>query len=215
MSGKSRAGRASRIILASGSPRRRELLDQVGIDYEVVKPELDEERFSHGDPAVLARTIAEEKARVVHALVAGRPGGRGPRTDARHEARWILAADTVVAVGGHLLGKPRDREHARAMIGLLAGRAHLVVTGVAIWPPAAADPVVRSAETTVSFASISGPEMESYLDFGDWQDVAGAYRIQGRAARHIDWISGSYSNVVGLPIHLVYSILMQYGYPFG
>jgi septum formation protein len=195
-------GPLPRIILGSGSPRRRDLLRQVGIPFDVVRPEVDEERFSHGDPSVLAKAIADAKARAV-------------LESSGSSDRWILSADTVVAAGGHILGKPRDRDHAAAMIRLLAGRAHSVVTGLAIVVPGRNDPVITAAETTVSFAAVSESELGWYLDTEDWRDVAGAYRIQGHAARYIDWMSGSYSNVVGLPIHLVYSILYEHGYPFG
>ncbi|MFW5684095.1 MAG: Maf family protein, partial [Spirochaetota bacterium] len=131
----------------------------------------------------------------------------------------LLAADTVVAASGTILEKPASREHAREMLEMLSGRTHQVVTGVAFvagaidasgsWlSVAAADAAVaRFCESHVTFASLSVAEIEAYLDSDEWRGVAGGYRIQGLAARHITALSGSYSNVVGLPLNLVYSIL--------
>lgn len=193
-------GTSDRLILASGSPRRRELLHQIGIDPEVIPPNLSEESFTEDDPVMLVQALAAAKAKAVRFAT---PGA---------SQRWILAADTVVAVAGQILGKPADRAHAAGMIRELSGRTHSVVTGLAIWPPGAATPTPGVAQTSVSFANLTTLEIERYLDTNDWEDVAGAYRIQGRAALYIDRISGSYSNVVGLPIHLVYSILTGHGY---
>lgn len=191
---------APRLILASGSPRRHDLLNQIGLNHEVIPPHLDEEAFTDDDPVKLVQTLAAAKAEAVRIAT---PGA---------SQRWILAADTVVAVDGQILGKPSDREQAAAMIRKLSGHTHLVVTGIAIWPPGVATPTVRVAETNVTFTSLTAGEIEHYLETNDWKDVAGAYRIQGRAGLYIEWLSGSYSNVVGLPIHLVYSILTKHGY---
>lgn len=191
---------APQLILASSSPRRRELLNQIGIDHEVIPPDLDEEAFTEDDPVELVQTLAAAKAEVVRTTSQGASD------------RWILAADTVVEVAGHILGKPSDRAHAAAMIRELSGRTHSVVTGIAIWPPGATKPTVKVAETSVSFANLTAEEVEHYLETNDWEGAAGAYRIQGRAGLYVEWLSGSYSNVVGLPIHLVYSILTEHGY---
>jgi nucleoside triphosphate pyrophosphatase len=188
------------LILASGSPRRLELLNQMGVRCEVIAPHLNEEEFEEKDPERLVRALAGAKAQAVRDIA--------PRA----AQRWILAADTVVVVAAEVLGKPSDRAHAATMITKLSGRTHAVVTGIAVWPPAAERPAIGVAETTVSFAELTSREIESYLDTNQWKDVAGGYRIQGRAALYIDSISGSYSNVVGLPIHLVYSIFTQHGY---
>ncbi|MEE8440955.1 MAG: Maf family protein [Spirochaetia bacterium] len=190
-----------RLILASGSPRRRELLNQIGINHEVIPPHLNEEAFIEDDPVRLVQALAAAKAEVVRAAA---PGA---------SQRWILAADTVVAVAGQILGKPSDRAQAAVMIRKLSRRTHSVMTAIAIWPPGVARPTVKVAETSVSFANLTAAEIEHYLGKNDWEDVAGAYRIQGRASLYIERISGSYSNVVGLPIHLVYSILTEHGYP--
>lgn len=190
-----------RLVLASGSPRRRELLSQIEVEYESIPPELDEESFRISDPHVLVTSLARAKAGAVRTEV--------PRL----EHRWILAADTVVVVDDTILGKPKNRDSAYGMMKLLSGRGHVVLTGIAVWPPEAPEPDVRAADTEVWFADISDAELEAYLNTNDWSGVAGGYRIQGHAARHIHHIQGSYSNVVGLPIHLVYSILRQHGFP--
>lgn len=191
---------APRLILASGSSRRHDLLNQIGLNHEVIPPHLREEMFTNDDPVKLVQTLAAAKAEAVRIAT---PGA---------SRRWILAADTVVAMAGRILGKPSDRAQAAAMIRELSGHTHSVVTGIAIWPPGAATPTVRVAETSVSFTNLTAGEIERYLETNDWEDVAGAYRIQGRAGLYIEWISGSYANVVGLPIHLVYSILTEHGY---
>jgi len=177
----------------------------MGLEYEIHPPDLDESRFDITEPRQLVTALAAAKAGAV-------------RTERACPERWILAADTVVVVDdrsgtGIILGKPRDRRSAGRMMELLSGRSHVVLTGIAVWPPGEAAPDVRVAETRVSFDQISAGELDRYLDTGDWRGVAGAYRIQGQAALHIDRIEGSYSNVVGLPIHLVYSILRQHGFP--
>jgi len=188
------------LILASSSARRLELLNQIGIAPEVIPPRLDEATFTEEDPVKLVRALAAAKAEAVRTA--------NPGTS----QRWILAADTVVAVAGQILGKPADRAHAADMIRKLSGCTHTVVTGIAIWPPGQEEPTVRVAETSVSFADLTPEEIERYLETNDWAGVAGAYRIQGRAGLYVEWLSGSYSNVVGLPIHLVYSILTEHGY---
>ncbi|MFW5743284.1 MAG: Maf family protein [Spirochaetota bacterium] len=230
----------SRIILASASPRRRELLVQIGIEADVIPASIDEESIRHDDPATLAVELARAKAQAVlerfapprRAPPASRAGGAadddiGPR--GRDLAgRPLLAADTLVVAAGEILEKPVDRADARRMVGLLSGRTHQVVTGVAVaWlPPAGAavehagsvasppedrigtPPILaRSCETDVTFATLSEREIEEYLDSGEWRGVAGGYRVQGLAARYVTHLSGSYSNVVGLPLHLLYAIL--------
>lgn len=199
----------ARIVLASASPRRRELLAQIGIEADVVPARIDEAAIRHDDPVSLAIELARAKAaavldRLTREDLAGRP---------------LLAADTVVAVAGEILEKPADRAEARRMLELLSGRTHLVVTGVAVASAriavasAPADQIglpaihARSCETHVTFATLSGSQIDAYLDADEWHDVAGGYRVQGLAARYVTHLSGSYSNVVGLPLHLVYAIL--------
>lgn len=208
----------ARIVLASASPRRRELLAQIGIEADVMPAHIDEEAIRHDHPETLAVELARAKARaVLERLAAGeRPAARGARP--AHARIPLLAADTVVAVAGEILEKPVDRSEARRMLELLSGRTHQVVTGVAVaWIDAAAgspadrngEPaiVTSSCRTDVTFATLPRREIDHYLDSDEWHDVAGGYRVQGLAARYVTHLSGSYSNVVGLPLHLVYAIL--------
>ncbi|MFW6380587.1 MAG: Maf family protein [Spirochaetota bacterium] len=201
-----------RIVLASASPRRRELLLQIGIESEVHPSHIDETAVRHDDPAMLAVRLAEAKARETAGML----------------GRWtlpILAADTVVAVGDEILEKPTDRGDARRMLESLSGRTHRVVTGIAVVAPAEGLPRASTegadgrpdlpmqsafAESAVTFCRLSTEEIVDYLDSREWEGVAGAYRIQGLAGRYVTDLRGSYSNVVGLPLHLVYSILTQY-----
>jgi len=184
----------ARIVLASASPRREELLRQIGITPIVRPANIDESRIRHDDPTRLAVELAVAKARAI--------------APPRGEDLPILAADTVVAVGNEILEKPTDVDDARRMLRLLSGAQHTVITGVAVIPPHDQSEVhSKCAESRVVFGELSGDETEEYLASEEWRDVAGGYRIQGLAARYITELSGSYSNVVGLPLHLVYSIL--------
>ncbi|MFW6313530.1 MAG: Maf family protein [Spirochaetota bacterium] len=186
----------SRIVLASASPRREELLRQIGITPIVRPANIDENLIRHDDPTRLAVDLAIAKARAIGAH--------------HQEDLPILAADTVVVVAGEILEKPIDVDDARRMLALLSGRVHRVITGVAVIAnPGAPGTVSRFAESRVVFAELSEGEVDEYLASGEWRDVAGGYRIQGFAARYITTLSGSYSNVVGLPLHLVYSILTE------
>lgn len=186
----------SRIVLASASPRREELLRQIGIAPIVRPANIDESRIRHDNPARLAVQLAVAKARAIEP-----PKG---------EDLPILAADTVVAAGNQILEKPTDVDDARRMLRLLSGTKHLVITGIAVIPPDGdSEPRSGFAESSVVFAELSDDETEEYLASEEWRDVAGGYRIQGLAARYITGLSGSYSNVVGLPLHLVYSILSE------
>jgi septum formation protein len=200
-----------RIILASASPRRLELLAQIGIEVDVVPAHIDEESIRHDDPVTLAVELARAKATAVLERLAR----ESPDAAAGGEPVPLLAADTVVAVAGEILEKPADRADARRMLELLSGRTHQVITGIALSfmassPANHIDPlpmVTGSCESHVTFSHLSPEAIDDYLDSGEWEGVAGGYRIQGRAARYIVHLSGSYSNVVGLPLHLVYSIL--------
>jgi septum formation protein len=182
------------LILASNSPRRRELLEAAGIACEVVAIDVDESMVKLEPPGDHVRRLATEKAR---AALAQRPGA------------VVLAADTIVLVGGEMMGKPRDDADAVRMLRLLSGREHEVLTGVAVM--SARRSMVEVARTKVWFNPLSEAEIAEYVASGEPRDKAGAYGIQGLAARYIDRIQGSYSNVVGLPVALVYRLLK--GYP--
>ncbi|OTA41184.1 MAG: septum formation inhibitor Maf [Symbiobacterium thermophilum] len=184
------------LILASSSPRRQELLRQLGIPFVVEAPEVDEHAVHAGSPAELVERLALRKARAVAA---------------RHPGALVLGADTIVVVDGEILGKPADRAEAEAMLRRLSGRAHQVLTGVALVRDG--EELVAHEETVVRFAPLSREQIQWYLDTGEPMDKAGAYGIQGRAAALIPSISGDYYNVVGLPLHRTVQMLTQFGYP--
>lgn len=183
------------LILASASPRRAELLTAAGIAFEVRPAHIDERVRPGEDARTYASRVAAEKARAVHATADGRP---------------VLAADTVVVVDGQILGKPSDDRDAKRMLRLLSGRAHEVVTAVAlIDDPGGAFEQVEV--TTVEFTLLSRSEIDWYVATGEPSDKAGAYAIQGLASRFVTRIEGSYSNVVGLPVALVYAMCSRAG----
>jgi len=179
-----------RVVLASASPRRAELLQAAGIQFEVLPAHVDETPRPGEAPAIYVRRIAEAKA----TAVASRTNGR-----------IVLAADTTVVVDDEILGKPESDDDAKRMLRLLSGRAHEVVTGVTLMSNGASSTRVES--TTVAFAPLTDEEIAWYVDTGEPRDKAGAYAIQGYASRFVTRINGSYSNVVGLPISLVYELL--------
>jgi septum formation protein len=184
-----------RLILASASPRRAELLANAGFDFDVHAADIDE-TIAPGEMADwYVRRLAEAKARTV----AG-----------RHPGRWVLGADTAVVADGRILGKPVDTRDAGKMLRLLSGRTHEVVTGVCLWGRAAA-PDVQLARTRVEFAPLSPQEVDWYVASGEPADKAGAYAVQGLASRFVTRIDGSYSNVVGLPVALVYDLCRRAG----
>ena len=177
------------VVLASASPRRAELLKAAGIAFEVVVADIDERVLPGEDAETYACRVAEAKARAVRSKVHGRP---------------VLAADTVVVVDGQILGKPVDAADAARMLRVLSGREHEVLTAVSFGP----NTVV--ARTVVEFEPLTRAEIEWYVASGEPMDKAGAYGIQGLASRFIARIEGSYTNVVGLPVALVYALLKGY-----
>ncbi len=181
--------------MASASPRRRELLAQIGVVPDDIRAaDIDETPLKAELPRPYAGRLALEKARAVAAA----------------PDDLVLAADTVVAVGRRILGKPQDAGQAAQYLSLLSGRRHRVITGVAlaqggrIW--------TRQVETAVKFKRLSDTELAGYLRSGEWQGKAGGYAIQGIAAAFIPWINGSYTNVVGLPLPEVANMLNGAGY---
>ena len=195
---KTRPGQAPTLVLASASPRRRDLLAQIGIVPSAIEAaEIDESPLPGERPRVLARRLAEAKARAVAA---------------NHPESYVLGADTVVACGRRILPKPADAAQARACLGLLSGRRHAAHGGVALLSP---DGTLRArvVETAVTFKRLAKEEIEAYLASGEWQGKAGGYAIQGRAARFVKAVSGSYPNVVGLPLFEVAAMLHGAGFP--
>lgn len=179
------------LVLASSSPRRRELLSLLGIAFEVQAADVDESRHPDEAPTVYAARLAREKALAVKRL---RPG------DA------VLGADTIVVVDGSVLGKPADRDDARRMLRLLSGRSHEVITAVCV---AAAERREHAETTSVLMSVIPDDELQAYVASGEPVDKAGAYAIQGGAAKWVYRIEGDYFNVVGLPVWAVWRMLRQ------
>ena len=187
------------ITLASASPQRLALLRSAGFTVRVVPSGADETVAAHVPPERAVVELARRKARAVLARVP--------------EAGWLIAADTAVLIGADLIGKPADRDSARATLRRLAGAVHHVLTGVALATPERVLEVAL-ARTAVTFAPLSAAQMDWYLDTGEWRGAAGGYRIQGRAALLATHLDGSYSNVVGLPLETIYRMLARSGYPF-
>jgi septum formation protein len=185
-----------RLILASASPRRAELLRQAGYEFEVLAAGIDERVRSGEQPDDHVRRLAREKSAAVLASIAA----DGERNDT-----LVLAADTVVVVDGEILGKPHDDRHAAEMLRKLAGRAHEVLTGVSLRRGAVEAGQV--ARTTVWVNRLAADELDWYVSSGEGRDKAGAYAIQGLASRFIPRIDGSYTNVVGLPLAAVHELI--------
>ena len=190
----------SKIILASGSPRRKELLLQIGIVPEIIVSHV-EEKITSDVPAEGVMSLAEQKAVDV--------------AKEMPEGTVILGSDTVVAADGKILGKPKSHEEAYEMIRRLAGRSHQVYTGVCLvkkGPEGEADTVVSFYdETDMNVSPMTEKEIREYADSEEPMDKAGSYAVQGFFARYIDGLKGSYANVMGLPVHLVYQELKKLG----
>ena len=185
------------LVLASASPRRLDLLRQIGIEPDEVDPaDLDETPLPRELPPAHVVRLARAKAETV------RP---------RHPGAFILAADTVVACGRRILPKAEDEATARRCLEMLSGRRHRVYGGIALAPPDG-EIAVRRVVSHVSFKRLSELEIAAYLAGGEWHGKAGGYAIQGRAAAFVSWLSGSYSNVVGLPLYETAQLLTGRGY---
>lgn len=185
-----------KLILGSGSPRRLELLAQLGIVPHAVRPpDIDEDPRPGEKPRDYVRRIAAEKAAAVSVA----------------DDEVLLCADTTVALGRRILGKPADAGEAAAFLHLLSGRRHRVITAIAVrqgettW--------LRDVVTTVSVKTLSNTEVNAYLATDDWRGKAGGYAIQGLAGAFIPWISGSFTGVVGLPLAETAGLLIAAGYP--
>jgi septum formation protein len=185
-----------KLILGSGSPRRLELLAQLGVLPDAVRPpDIDEDARRAELPRDYVKRIAMEK---LAAMVAD-------------DDTVVLCADTTVALGRRIMGKPRDAGEAAAFLYALSGRRHKVITAVAVkrgtrtW--------LRDVQSTVAFKELSDAEVNAYLASGDWQGKAGGYAIQGPAGAFIPWINGSYTGIVGLPLTETAGLLTAAGYP--
>ena len=188
-----------RLILASASPRRAELLTVAGYAFEVHAVDVDERLRADESPAAYVERVAADKsARALEELTAG-------------DGYIVLSADTAVVVGEQILGKPRDAEDAARMLRLLSGRTHRVVTGVSARSAALDLALVES--TTVWFVQLTEDQIAWYVASGEGADKAGGYAIQGLASRFIPRIEGSYSNVVGLPVAAVDGLIQRLSRP--
>jgi len=187
------------LILASASPRRRELLSQAGLTFMVAAADINEDLLPDEAAAAYVRRLAEEKAQAVW------NANRSANT--AEDRLMVLGADTCVVCDGHILGKPFDTADARRMLELLSGRTHAVLTGLAV---ITGMKIVRDVEVTqVMFNQIDNDEIARYISSGEPLDKAGAYAIQGYAARWIPRIEGCYFNVVGLPIARTIAMLAE------
>jgi len=183
------------LVLASGSPRRREILERLGFDFEVRPVDVDETPLEGERPHGYVLRLARAKAR-----------------EAARSGELVIAADTVVVADGQILGKPDDEDHARDMLERLSGKEHVVLTGLALCDVDRALLVAVVESTKVRFAELSAPEIDWYVATGEPMDKAGAYAVQGRGALFVEAVEGSWSSVVGLPVSTTYRLLRQAGY---
>jgi septum formation protein len=189
---------AAPLVLASASPRRVDLLAQIGIIPAAIDPaDIDETPLADESPRRLALRLARAKAEAVAV---------------RHPQAFVLAADTVVGVGARILPKAESREEALACIALLSGRRHHVYGGICVIAPDGRV-VERVVDSAVTFKRLSADEVGAYLASDEWQGKAGGYAIQGLAAKYVSFISGSYSNIVGLGLHEAAMMLRGAGFP--
>ena len=189
---------AARLVLASASPRRYELLQQIGLTPDTVEAaEIEEAPLAGEKPRAFAERMASAKAAQI-----------APR----HGDAFVLAADTVVACGRRILGKPKDEDEAAKFLTLLSGRRNRVITAICASAPGQT-PRCRSVTSIVNFKRLSAAERRWYLESGEWQGKAGGYAIQGRASCFIKSLNGSHSNVIGLPLFETSSLLIGLGFP--
>lgn len=187
----------AKLVLASASPRRRDLLAQINIVPDVISPaDIDEQPLANEAPRVHAERLAAEKAAAIAALYPG---------------DFVLAADTVVACGRRILPKAENEETAKSCLTLLSGRAHRVYTGLSL--AYSGRQVTKSVLTRVQMARLRDQDLNAYLKGGEWDGKAGGYAIQGAASSFIKAINGSYSNVVGLPLFETANLLKGMGFP--
>lgn len=185
------------LVLASASPRRLQLLDQIGITPDAVDPpEVDEAVLPGELPRAMVARLAAAKAAAVAA---------------RRPEAFVLAADTTVAVGRRILGKPADAAEARRMLQRLSGRAHRVYTGVCVVAPGGRT-AARVSETRLHFKRLEPSELDAFLASGEWEDAAGAYKIHQSAGAFVRALSGSFTGVVGLPLYETRALLTGLGW---
>ena len=189
-----------RIVLASTSPQRKRLLKQIRIPFRCVTPDIDETVFS--DLAITDRVVQTAKAKVESVLPFLHP-----------KTRWIVGVDTLIELGGEIIGKPADRNEAERILMRLSGNVHQVYTGIALLHQSGKTWQCTSVTSVVKMTSMTEKEVEFYLVTNEWKGAAGAYRIQETGAIFVESIEGSYSNVVGLPLSDFYGMLGAAEYP--
>lgn len=188
------------VILASQSKGRRELLENEGLPIIPLPADIDE-AIPWKDPEKEITGLAEKKALACHAQHPER------------SEKWIIAADTLVVFQGKPIGKPKDLAEARAFLEALSGKVHTVISGVAFLDRTTGRLYSTSDVSEVHFKTLTGKEIEGYLETGEWQGAAGAYRIQHKGAALVEKIGGSFSNVIGLPLSKLFNIMKKAGYP--
>jgi len=186
-----------RVVLASSSPRRQELLSKVGLDFETIPAESDESAVS-GTPEQVVQALALEKASGVARRMRGRDA-------------LVIGADTIVYIDGKILGKPADDREAGLMLGMISGRTHVVYTGIAIVDTATGKTLVECEESRVHIRDLAPDEIAAYVKTGEPSDKAGAYAVQGIGSVIVDRIEGCYFNVVGLPMSRLALMLKEFG----
>lgn len=197
-----------RLILASSSPRRRALIASLGVDFTIIKPDIDESRHADESPVAYVRRLSQQKAEAVVRTLTATSGAAVLAAD----TSVILAADTTGIHDGEILGKPESAEEARAMLRRLRGRAHIVCTGFTVL---SADDMRRHTDhvqTIVHMRDYSDDEIDAYIATGDPFDKAGSYAIQHTDFHPVARIEGDYNNVVGLPLSAVRAVLIDFGF---
>lgn len=185
------------LVLASASPRRRELLHAAGVAFEVIPADIPEERLASEGPLVFASRLAREKALAVATRLEPGP------------PRWVLGADTIVVLGDRVFGKPRDRDDALRLLGALAGQTHEVVTAVALARTGTGFVAETTVTSRVRLRPATTDELRAYVATGESDDKAGAYALQGEGRRFVESVEGSESNVIGLPVEETLRLLEQ------
>lgn len=188
-----------KIILASSSPRRVQLLKQIGLIFDIFPVELDEQQFDYTNPHCLVRNLALAKALIAAKAFTSVEG-------------VSIGADTIVMLEGKIIGKPKTAKEAREILTGLSGKFHEVITGIALVSLDGQKQVVDSVSTRVKFRNLTSLEIDGYIKTGEPMDKAGAYGIQGKGALLVEQINGCYYNVVGLPISRLMEILADFGY---
>lgn len=187
----------AKLVLASSSPRREEILNQLKLKFTIVPGKIDESNFNSSSPEELVKKLAVEKARSVSGLV---------------EDALIIAADTIVVYENQILGKPADQAEAKEQLQLLSGREHSVITGIAVLDSETDEILVDRNITRVKMLNFTEEKIDKYISTGEPMDKAGSYGIQGLGGLFVEEIEGSYYSVVGLPIHQLAELLDKFNY---